>query len=348
MPTSGDTFGTDPTAQKYARFSGFTTTVLDSYINGSHPKGASQQDDGSTPLRILSIDTVDAKVRRYHGFGPPVLDSISATRGIEFGLEWDEDDNTMYATRRRSVGGSPYTDNKAFQFSGFSTTLSDSIVLAAYPNRAGGCTWVDDVGGKDFAVSDFVNGTQRRHTGFTTTVNDSFGNGGFQSSGLFWDPADETYNEAQQQGGGVRKVISYDGFSSTVLDSISIGTTLPTLRGVGYTNAIDTQNLDMGSVTDQTSKWTEDDAPIVLLLADAGVSVVFGVSADASLVRFANAAVTVVFGATGTLTLTGFNPGTPTVVCTLGGRDLPCDLDGRPDVEVEPSPRGTDVDPRSC
>ncbi|NCN28240.1 hypothetical protein GW915_11770 [bacterium] len=183
----------DAVTNKTYRLSGFSSTVLDSFVQSGTGSGVEVSGH-----RIMSRE--GTRMYLYSGFGGAVLDSFISPAGLT-----DVTHDTSRMVGSRSNG------DKIHKYSGFTGVAIDSF--AAPSTNPVAVSW----DGSNIISANFA-GTALGdkvylHSGFSSTIKSNFAT--LNVNGVTWDGT----NLIVSKNTGV--IIKYSGFSSTVLDSFA-------------------------------------------------------------------------------------------------------------------------------
>jgi hypothetical protein len=153
--------------------------------------------DGNIMNTILNT-----KVYLYTGFSSTIQSSFTSSGNFSYGITADGTPDTYLALAFQ---------NKILKMSGFSSTVSSSV---SYTAQTYGITW----DGTNLCSSNDSTDSIKQHSGFTSTISDSFSSPTANQRGI--SIQDGNIRACTQSGG--EKAYLFDGFSSTIDDSFAL------------------------------------------------------------------------------------------------------------------------------
>lgn len=184
-------------SQKFFEVDYLSATILDSFATlDSFSPGLAF--DG---LDIYENEQVGAKIHRHEGFSSSVTDSVATTTG----------DRDIAKKRLGDLFALNFIQNKVYQYSGHTSTLLDSVSVAAVDNEEESIGFDSD---ENLLFGGDQNNKIWQFDGFSNTILDSISVAD-QQTVVTWDGS----NLVSINNGGADLVYKHLGFSTTVQDT---------------------------------------------------------------------------------------------------------------------------------
>ncbi len=216
-------------SDKVYKIADFVSTVLDSVaVSVTNLNGCAW--DGNS----LYVNDSGGKFKKTIGFTSTISDSFSHSAETP-----SEDFHRSAVDDLFAADGT--TDDKAFRYTGFTSTLVGSFSLAAADTEVVGCAW----DGTNYLALGAFNTKIFKFTGFTTTILDSYaaGIGVSLDSAITWDGTNVQAGTAT-----VDKLYKYTGFTSTIADSFAYHDAGQDITGMAHDEAVVPQPIITGDV----------------------------------------------------------------------------------------------------
>ena len=201
----------DTSSEKIYQHDGFSSTILDSFSSPStNPRGVAWEGTD-----LLSVDADAEKIYRLDGFSTTILDSFNSPSTGPTGIDIDQ----TYGKLQEEAGVGPVVDKGS---------VSPWVWLTAnkYGSGSGTPFFFYRAFQRSFAYDDpsnlfsidsyIINGMIYKHTGFSSTIEDSFSSPSDSPEGIAFDGGDVYSSDDNSD-----KIYRHDGFSTTILDSFS-------------------------------------------------------------------------------------------------------------------------------
>jgi len=154
---------------------------------------------------ILSTDLTTDKLYKHSGFTATIDDSFNPIEGSNpLGITWTGgfDNNILVADD---------STNKHYKYSSFSSSLLDSYFITSLRD-------ISYDGNNVLSVREFPNGSHRLHSGFSSTITDSYDPPGSFPVGIAWDQTNDNVLSSDDS-----KFRQHVGFTASITDSFSAG-----------------------------------------------------------------------------------------------------------------------------